>query len=142
MLALAQAALASGGSNSGSGGGGGGGTTTTPAPAPTPTGSCAAITSFSNKTGYRRNFSAIQTSFSIATSCSTQPNWEVTYSPNDLFVEVGVGESTSIESQGTVEGDARLFSTPYTVALTVTDPSTGALVASHSAVVTTPPPKG
>jgi hypothetical protein len=138
LLAVAPAALASGGSGGGGHGGGGGGGTTTTTTTP---GSCGTITGFTNRTGYVRNFPAIWTSFSIASSCSTPPNWEVTSSPNNSFVEFGFGLSTSVESSGTVEADLRLFSTPYTVTLTLTAPDTHAVLASESAVVTTPPPK-
>jgi hypothetical protein len=99
------------------------------------------ITTFSNRTGYAHNFPAIFTQFAISDACGYPVNWEMTYSPNNSFVEYGSGISTSIESSGTVEADLRLFSTPYTVALTVRDPSSSAVLASQSAVVTTPPPK-
>jgi hypothetical protein len=42
---------------------------------------------------------------------------------------------------GTIDEDWAAFSTPYTVTLTVTDPGTGAVLASQSALVTTKVPK-
>src|SRR5438105_4145425 len=72
----ASGGLDSGGSG-GSGGGGGGGTTTvTTAPAPS---SCAQFSSFSNTTGYYAVWAAIWTSFSIANSCGSPVNWQVTF---------------------------------------------------------------
>jgi hypothetical protein len=150
MLALAPAALASGGVNSGGvnaggvntgggGGGGGGGTTTTPAPAPT---SCAKISSFSNSNGYYSVWAAIWTPFSIQSSCSTPVNWSMTYTNGDTgAVDFARSSSTAYMSSGTIDEDWAAFSTPYTVALTVTDPNTGAVLASQSALVTTKVPK-
>jgi len=144
MLALAPSALASGGVNSGgvnsggvnTGGGGGGGTTTSPAPA-----SCAAITSFSNSDGYYSVWAAIWTKFSISTSCGPA-NWSMTYTNGTTgLVDLTVGTSTAYEPSGTVDEDWAAFSTPYTVTLTVTNPYTGAVLASQSAVVTTKVPK-
>ena len=143
LLALAPAAYASGGVNSGgvnSGGGGGGGSTaTTTSSSPS---SCANITSFSNTTGYYKTFAAIWTPFSISSSCSGGANWRMTYTNgNTGAVDFSVGTSTNYQSSGTVDEDWAAFSTPYTVTLTVTDPVTGEVQASQSAVVTTKQPK-
>lgn len=144
MLALAPSALASGGLNSGgvnsggSGGGGGGTTTTTT----TSSGSCANITAFNNSNGYYSIWAAIWTQFSISSTCSTPPNWRMTYTNgNTGLVDFSVGTSTAYEPSGTVDEDWAAFSTPYTVTLTVTDPYTGAVLATQSAVVTTKVPK-
>jgi hypothetical protein len=139
LLALTPAALASGGGvNSGgvnSGGGGGGAPAPTPTPAPT---SCATISSFSNSDGYYAIWAAIWTKFSIANSCPGPVTWQMTYT-NGITgaVDFARASSTAYMSSGVIDEDWAAFSTPYTVALTVTDPSTGAVIASQSAVVTT-----
>jgi hypothetical protein len=154
LLALAPAsAFASGGGvnsggvnaggvNAGGGGGGGGGggsTTSTPPAAPS---SCANITSFSNSTGYYSVWAAIWTPFSISNSCSTPVNWEMSYTNgNTGAVDFVRSSSTAYMSSGTIDEDWAAFSTPYTVSLTVTDPNTGAVLASRSALVTTKVPK-
>src|SRR5947209_9954033 len=143
-LAFAPTALASGGLDSGGsgGGGGGGGTTTTATTTTASLSSCAKITSFSNSTGYYSIWAAIWTPFSISSSCSTPPNWRMTYTNgNTGAVDFSVGTSTAYEPSGTVDEDWAAFSTPYTVTLTVTDPYTGAVLATQSAQVTTKPPK-
>ena len=141
-LALAPTALASGGVNSGGvnsgcgGSGGGGGTTATTSS------SCVQISSFGNSTGYYSVWAAIWTSFSISNSCPGPLNWQMTYTNgNTGVVDFSRGSSTAYMSSGTIDEDWAAFSTPYTVALTVTDPSTGAVLASQSAVVTTKAPK-
>ena len=148
LLALAPAAYASGGVNSGGvnsggvnsgGSGGGGSTTTTTSSAPS---SCAKITSFSNSTGYYSVWAAIWTPFSISSSCPGGANWEMTYTNgNTGVVDFARGTSTNYQSSGTIDEDWAAFSTPYTVTLTVTDPSTGDVLASQSALVTTKQPK-
>ena len=144
MLALAPSALASGGldsGGSGGGGGGGGGTTTTTTTSTAPT-SCAKISSFSNSTGYYSIWAAIWTPFSISNSCPSAVNWQMTYTNgNTGAVDFSRGSSTAYMSSGTIDEDWAAFSTPYTVTLTVTDPGTGAVLASQSALVTTKPPK-
>src|SRR3954451_12119199 len=139
MLALAPTALASGGVNSGGVNSGGGGTTTAPAPS---SGSCVTISSFSNTDGYYKIYAAIWTKFSIANSCSGPLNWRMTYTNGTTgVVDFSAGSSTAYMSSGTIDEDWAAFSTPYTVALTVTDPNTGDVLASTSAVVTTKVPK-
>ena len=126
-----------GGSGSGGGGGGGGGTTTTVAPAT----SCATITSFSNSTGYYSVWAAIWTSFAISDSCGYAVNWSMTYTNgNTGLIDFSRGSSTAYMNNGTIDEDWAAFSTPYTVALTVTDPS-GTVLDTRSALVTTKPPK-
>src|SRR3954453_10760971 len=140
MLALAPTALASGGVNSGGvNSGGGGGTTTAPAPS---SGACVTISSFSNSDGYYKIYAAIWTKFSIANSCSGPLHWRMTYTNGTTgVVDFSAGSSTPYMSSGTIDEDWAAFSTPYTVALTVTDPNTGDDLASTSAVVTTKVPK-
>jgi len=140
MLAFAPAALASGGIDSGGsgggGGGGGGGTTTTPS------GPCAQIASFSNTDGYYKIWAAIWTSFSITDNCGYAVNWSMTYTNgNTGAVDFKAASSTAYMPSGTIDEDWAALSTPYTVALTVTDPSNGAVLASTSALVTTKKPK-
>ena len=142
-LAFAPTALASGGLDSGGsgGGGGGGGGTTTTTTTTTPS-SCAKIASFSNSNGYYSVWAAIWTSFSITNSCSTAVNWSMTYTNgNTGAVDFARSSSTAYMPSGTIDEDWAAFSTPYTVTLTVTDPYTGAVLASQSAVVTTKVPK-
>lgn len=131
------AAFASGGVNSGgvnSGGGGGGGGTVAPS-------TCGQITGFSNSTGYYSVYAAIWTQFSISSSCVTPANWQMTYT-NGLTgaVDFARGSTTAYMPSGTIDEDWAAFSTPYTVALTVTD-SNGTVIDSRSALVTTKPPK-
>lgn len=141
MFALAPTALASGGVNSGgvnsggvNSGGGGGGTTTTS--------TCGAITNFSNSNGYYSVWAAIWTSFTISNNGCAPMNWSMTYTNgNTGAVDFYRSSSTSYMSSGTIDEDWAAFSTPYTVTLTVTDPNTGAVIASQSAVVTTKAPK-
>ena len=126
-----------GGGGSGSGGGGGGGTPTTVAP---PT-SCATITSFSNSTGYYSVWAAIWTPFAVSDSCGYAVNWSMTYTNgNTGAIDFSRGSSTAYMSSGTIDEDWAAFSTPYTVTLTVTDPS-GTVLATRSALVTTKAPK-
>jgi hypothetical protein len=141
-LAFAPPALASGGLDSGGSGGGGGGGGTTTTTTTTSSSSCAKITAFSNSTGYYSIWAAIWTSYGISSSCSGQVNWQMTYFDGNTgavdFSRSGYfyGSGTS----GTVDEDWAAFSTPYTVTLTVTD-STGNVLATQSAVVTTKSPK-
>jgi hypothetical protein len=135
--AYASGGVNSGGVNSGGGGGGGGGTPTTTAPA----GSCAQITGFSNSTGYYSVWAAIWTQFSISDSCGYSVNWQMTYTNgNTGAVDFARSSSTAYMPSGTIDEDWAAFSTPYTVTLTVTDPS-GAVLDSRSALVTTKQPK-
>jgi hypothetical protein len=122
-----------GGGGGGTGGGGtGGGGSTTPAPAPT---SCATITSFSNSTGYYSVWAAIWTPFSFTSSCG----FAVTFTMNYLNGNTGLvdfSRSSAFMTSGTIDEDWAAFSTPYTVTLTLTDPS-GNVLDSRSALVTT-----
>jgi hypothetical protein len=139
--ALASGGLDSGGSGGGGGGGGGGGTTTTTTTTTAPA-SCATITGFSNSTGYYSVFAAIWTQFSVSDACGYPVNWKMTYvNGNTGNLDFSAGTSTQYESSGTVDEDWAAFSTPYTVSLTVTDPYSGAVLASQSALVTTKAPK-
>jgi len=133
--AMASGGLDSGGSGGGGGGGGGGTTVTTTAPAPT---SCATITGFSNTTGYYSVFAAIWTKFSFSSTCSTQVTMRMTYL-NGNTGNVDFSASTPINT-GTIDEDWGAFNTPYTVTISLTD-SSGAVLASQTAVITTKPPK-
>ena len=139
LAAYAPAAMASGGLDSGGsgggGGGGGGGTPTTTVPAPT---SCAAITSFSNTTGYYSVFAAIWTKFSFTSSCATPVTMHMTYL-NGNTGNIDFSANTPINT-GTIDEDWGAFSTPYTVTMTLND-SSGTVLASQSAVITTKGPK-
>ncbi len=134
-LALAPSAFASGGVNSGGG---------KPAPAPAPaSGSCATISAFSNTDGYYKVWAAIWTNFVIDDACGRPVDWRMTYTNgNTGVVDFSAGTSTAYESSGVVDEDWAGFLTPYTVSLTVTDPATGAVLDSQSAVVTTKKGKG
>jgi hypothetical protein len=136
--ALASGGINSGGVNSGgvnSGGSGAGGTTTVAS------GPCAHITSFGNSTGYYSVFAAIWTSYSISGTCSGPVSWTMTYTDNTGAVAMyRSGSFTGSGTGGTIDEDWAAFSTPYTVALTVTD-SAGHVLDSRSAVVTTPAAK-
>ena len=134
--AMASGGLDSGGSGGGGGGGGGGGATpTTTVPAST---SCATITSFSNTTGYYSVFAAIWTKFSFTSSCATPVTMHMTYL-NGNTGNVDFSANTPINS-GTIDEDWAQFSTPYTVTMSLTD-SSGTVLASQSAVITTKVPK-
>lgn len=148
VLALGSgAAFASGGTSGGggggsggggSGGGGGGGGTPTTVAAST---SCATITSFSNSTGYYSVWAAIWTPFAVSDSCGYAVNWSMTYTNgNTGAIDFSRGTSTAYMSNGTIDEDWAAFSTPYTVTLTVTDPS-GTVLDTRSALVTTKSPK-
>lgn len=126
-----------GGAGGGSGGAGGGGAPTTVAPPST----CARIASFSNSTGYYSVWAAIWTPFSVSDSCGYAVDWQMTYTNGTTgLVDFIRGGSTAYASGGTIDEDWAAFSTPYTVTLTVTDPS-GTVLDSRSALVTTKLPK-
>ncbi len=138
--AFASGGVNSGGVNSGgggTGGSGGGGTPTTVVPS----GTCAQITSFSNSTGYYSVWAAIWTPFSISSSCTSPANWTMTYTNGTTgLVDFARSSTTAYMPSGTIDEDWAAFSTAYTVTLTVTD-SSGALLDSRTAIVTTKAPK-
>ena len=125
----------SGGVNTGGGTGGGGGSTT---PAPTST-SCAQITSYSNSNGYYSVWAAIWTSFSYTNSCGYAVTMTMTYLNGNTGL-VDFQRSSSVMLNGTIDEDWAAFSTPYTVTMTLSDPS-GNILDSRSAIVTTKAPK-
>ena len=142
VLACAPTAFASGGVNSGgvnsggvnSGGGGGGTDVST---------TCVSVGKFGSSVGYYSVWAAIWTSYSITNSCGYGLNATMTYTNGNTGAVdfVGYPTANSGSNGGTIDEDWAAFSTPYTVTLTVTDPYSGAVLASKSAVVTTPAPK-
>lgn len=117
------------------GGSGGGSTPVTTAPVLPIASTCAVITGFSNTTGYYSIWSAIWTKFSIANSCNTPLNWEMTFTNNNTgLVEFSRATSTIYMTSGVIDYDWGQFSTPYTVKLTLTD-ANGSVVTSQSGLI-------
>jgi hypothetical protein len=141
-LACAPAALASGGVNSGgvnsggvNSGGGGGGTD--------PSTSCVSVGKFGSSVGYYSVWAAIWTNYSISNSCGYGLNATITYTNGNTGAVDFTGYPTANAGSngGTIDEDWAAFSTTYTVRLTVTDPYSGAVLASKSQLVTTPASK-
>ncbi len=150
-LTIIPAALASGGANSGGvnaggvnagstggggggatgGGGGGGGKTVA-------TGPCATIATFSSSVGYYAIWAAIWTQFSVTNNCKHAVAWDMKFTNGTTGeVDYSATQSTAVMPAGTIDEDWAAFSTDYTVTITVTDPATGVVLGSKSALVST-----
>jgi hypothetical protein len=136
-LLAAAPAWAQGGAGAGGGGGGGGGAGGGGATTPPPT-SCAAITSFANTTGYYSVWAAIWSKFAVSSSCTGIVYWQMTFTNGNTGAVdfVRSGSVYNATTGGTIDEDWAAFSTPYTVALTVTDAS-GTVLDAQTAVITT-----
>jgi hypothetical protein len=119
------------------------------------TGPCASITSFTPTAGYRPlggNMGAVWLSYTLldcSSTDTTQYRVDVVETPVttltgwtwaiSLYANLLPGTTQKIAS---VDNDWALINTQYTVTMTVSDWTTGAVLASASKVVTTPKGKG
>ncbi len=139
-LTIVPAALASGGVNSGgvNSGGGTGGGGTSGGGGKTVAGPCATIATFSSLVGYYSVWAAIWTQFSITNNCKHAVTLDMKFTNGTTGeVDYSATQSTAVMPSGTIDEDWAAFSTDYTVSITVTDPATGLVIGSKSAIVTT-----
>ena len=134
-----------GGGTGGGGGGGGGGTSTAPTLVAGP---CAKVTSFSPTAGYRPgggSIGAVWLSYTVQ-SCNTDfasVDVNVTETPADGGPVWAWTTSPYLAPNGSfgvsnVDNDWAEVNMQYNLVLTVTDPSTGSVLATASKLISTP----
>ena len=139
---LVPSAIASGGLDSGGSGGGGGGGGGTPSPVLAP---CAQISSFKATGGNYRSWGAIWVSYTVK-NCGPDGGLTITVTettdvdPTYSWVVVagsGLLKTGSSYSVSNLDNDIALPGTTYHVQIKVTDPVSGAVLATQSVDATT-----
>ena len=135
-------AFASGGGGSGGGGGGGG------IDATQTTGPCIKLTNVTDPVGYYLTWAAVWHNFTVKScSLSTQT---VNLTVTDTNTATGQAEFSetfsyylvaSDRASSVIDNDFAPFSVDYAITTTVTDASSGAVLASATVNATTPPQK-